>query len=240
MSGQYVQSGGGMGAGPGNSPFVADNGPWNQTMLGQQSGQKSQEGIAAGHDVAAEQEAQTAAAPGMYAAAAKQGRFNSVLPMFQGALNAGGFGAGGWGSGGQAGNTSPGQVGQAPQISAAPIWSQEQIQQQINGQTAQNDAKTGGQIRDINQSAAGRGFGSNGPLSQALGVMAQGQNTATNTQNAQQTQWNAAQGNAQQVLAGQQAQEGQFSDINNQDIERHKVVAGRQNALIAALGGLIS
>jgi hypothetical protein len=215
--------------------------PWNQTQFGQQSAQKSQEGIAAGHDTAATQQAQIGANAAMLPAELKQNRFNSVFPWLQGTLTSGGFGAGGWGSGGGINaNTSPGQIGQAPQITAAPVWSQSQIQQQINGQQAQNDAKTGGQIRDINQSAAGRGFGSGGPLSQALGVIAQGQNTATNTQNAQQTQWNAAQGNAQQLLAGQQAQEGQFSDIQNQDIARHQVIAGQQNALIAALGGLMS
>jgi hypothetical protein len=169
----------------------------------------------------------------------QQQRFGQVFPWVQGQL--GGLGA--WGSGGGAafgaGNTSPGQVGQQPQINAGPVWTQDQIQQQVNGQAAQNDAKTGGQVRDIQSSTAGRGFGSNSPLAQALGTMAQGQNTATNANMAQQTQWNAAQGNAQQQLAGQTAQENQFASRQNEDIERHKVIAGRQNALIAALAGMV-
>lgn len=219
---QQIGQSGGMGASIPNALWH-DTTSWGDTAAGGQAGLAT-----------SEHNAQTAANANMYPATLKQSRFNSVFPWLQGQLNGFGFG-GGFG----AGNTSQGQVGTAPQINAGPVWSQDQIQQQINGQAAQNDAKTGGQVRDINQSTAGRGFGSGSPLAQALGVMAQGQNTATNANMAQQTQWNAAQGNAQQLLAGQQAQEGQFANRQNEDIERHKVRSGQYNALLGALGGLV-
>jgi hypothetical protein len=160
----------------------------------------------------------------------KQQRFQQIFPWLQNQLS------GMWAQG--PARAGGGQIGTQPTISASPIWDQSQIQQQVNSQRAANDAATAGRIRSIEQSTAGRGYGAGSPLAMALGQMAQNQNLMTNTQNEQQTRWNAAQGNARQVLAGQQAQEAQFAARQQEDIERRKPYFGTLNALIGALGGL--
>ncbi len=66
--------------------------------------------------------------------------------------------------------------------------------------------------------------------------MYQGQNLANNTQNATATRWNAAQGNAQQVLSGQQAQETQFANRQNEYNQRLGTMFGTMSSLLGALG----
>jgi hypothetical protein len=163
----------------------------------------------------------------------KQQRFNQVFPWLQGMLGGtlggikGPFTAGG------------AQIGTPPPISAGPVWDPQQIQQNVNASRATTDASTQAQMRQASQSAAGRGMGANGPLVQALQGQLQNQNLATNVGNEQSTRWNAALGNAGQLLKGQQAQEGQFAARQQEDIERRRPVLGFAGQLLSALGGLV-
>lgn len=222
-----------IGGAGGNINYTGTGGGNGQLNWTPQAADEAFQAQQAGQQRTANQQlANTAAAAQEYPATLAQQRFNQVYPWVQGQF--GNL----TGNGGLFGQNNAGSVGQGPAINTGPVWSPSQIQQQVNNQTAQNDAATGGQLKQINQSTAGRGFGSNSPLAQALGVAAQGQNRATNTQNAQQTQWNAAQGNAQQQLAGQGLQEQQYESQQQQATARGGIIAGSYNALLASLAGM--
>jgi hypothetical protein len=190
-----------------------------QYSLGQQ-GLASQQSIA-----------RTQADASMFPAQQQQARFNQVFPFLTNALN--NFGSSKSAYAGQ------GQVGTAPEISAAPTLNPFQVQQQVNTMRAGNDASAAGAQRGMQSQLAGRGLGASSPLSAALGQQIQGQNQMANTAGESQTRLGAAQQNAQQVLQGQQAQEGQFASRQHEDIERNKTRLSSYNALLGALGGLV-
>lgn len=144
---------------------------------------------------------------------------------------------GAWGTGGFGQGAPPG-AGQ-PRISARPVYTQGDIQRQVNMQTAANDQGTATKMRDMQSSLAGRGFGSNSPLAQALGQGMQMGNLATNTQNASQTRLGAASANAQQVLAGQTAQEQQYASRQQEAIQRAGIYQNFLSSALAALGSSI-
>lgn len=156
--------------------------------------------------------------------AAKHQRFNTLLPYFQGQM----------GAAGQVGGTSSA----APAVSAAPIWNEQQIQQQVNSMKGTSDASTATQNRDTAASLAGRGLGGQSPLLSALTGQANMANLMNKTGQEQSTRWGAAQGNAEQVLKGQTEQVNAWNDAMQQDIARRQVNQGGRNALIAAMAGM--
>ncbi len=160
----------------------------------------------------------------------QQQRFETVFPYLRDALGGGDF---------QSGYTGQGQVGTQPEINADNIYSDQQIQQQVNSQRASNDAATAGAQRRIGQQMAARGYGTNSPLAMELGLGLQNQNLAQNTANERDLRYQAAQGNAQQKLSAQTAREGQFASRQQEDIERNRIQSGRYNALLSALSGLV-
>jgi hypothetical protein len=160
----------------------------------------------------------------------KQQRWEQIWPFAQNLL-AGGPGS--W----MSGYRGQGQVGQQPTISDAPIYSQMDIQNQVNATRAQNDAALASRQAQLSKDMAGKGYGSRSPLAMALNNAMFGQNLAGNTAAEQQLRWNAAQGNAQQVLEAQKAREGQFASRQNEEIERNKVQSGILSQL---LGGIFS
>lgn len=142
---------------------------------------------------------------------------------------------------GGSGYNGTGSVGgPEPTISANPIWSQQQIAQQINNQNANVDAQVASQTKGMQNSLAGRGFGSNSALAYALGQGYQGQGLQTKTANAQNTAWNAAQGNAQQVLSEQQAQEQQYANRQQEYNQRLGIGAEYMSPLVGLLGSGMS
>ena len=165
-----------------------------------------------------------------YGVNAQMSRFNQLLPLLSGDLSK--LGTNMATAGGA--NTAP------PPISAGPTLNPQQIQQQVNTSRAANDQSTANQQANSNASLAGRGFGSNSPLQMALNQGMQNSNMATNTANETATRLNAAQQNAAQTLNSQQALSNQWATGNQLDIQRRAPVFQQQNALIAALGGLMS
>ncbi len=161
-----------------------------------------------------------------------QTKFNAVFPWVQRTL--GSFAGGGWGTAGYQGQ---GAQGQQPAISDAPVYSQGQVQQQVNAGRAQNDAATADRQRALSQRMAGRGFGTNSPLAMALSNSLFQGNLATNTGAEQDLRWKAAQGNASQVLEAQKARETQYASRQDEDIRRNQVVRNQQSALLASLLG---
>lgn len=162
----------------------------------------------------------------------QQGRFNTVLPYFTDALSnlSGKFGAGYQGGG---------QQGTQPNISDAPVYTPQQMNQQVNAQTASNDMATQSKIRQMQSSMAGRGYGSQSPLLAALRQGYQNQNMVTNTANARDTRLNSAKMNSDQVLKAQVAREAQFANRQNEDIERGRVYTGALSPLLSALSGMV-
>ena len=188
-----------------------------------------------------ERVAQTQAAAAEYGPQLQQQRFNTLFPYVQGQMNAltsgGGYGAAG------AGAAGTGQFGykqgNQPYISDRPVYTGQDIQQQVNAQRAATDAATAGQTRQQQQQLAGRGFSSNSPLAAALQNAAWGQGLASNAAAEQQTRWTAAQGNAQQRLSAQQAQAQEFAQRQTEDIQRRQIAAQQQSALLSALAGMV-
>lgn len=140
----------------------------------------------------------------------------------------------GMGGGGVSAN-----LGTGPPITVGPIWNQGQIQEQVNAGQARNDQGLGTNIRGLQQSMAGRGYGANSPLQQALMGQMQAANLGANTNLARETQWQAAQPNAQHLLQTQQARQGQFAAGQQNQVELAKAQAQQRSALMAALTGLL-
>lgn len=145
----------------------------------------------------------------------------------------------GWGQGGFGQSPGAANFGGQPKISANPVYSPQQIQQAINTTRAGNDQGTQSQIRNMQNDLAGRGFGANSPLAQALGMGMQSANLSANTQAQTQLGLGAAQANAQQVLAGQTAQEQQYAARQTEAIQRAQIEQQYLSSALAALGGLI-
>lgn len=158
----------------------------------------------------------------------QQNRFNTLFPYLTSQMGQG-----------NAAYSVGGQSGAGPQISAAPIWNGNQIQQQVNSARATNDQTMATRTRASQASLAGRGFGANSPLAQAMAAQFGMQNLVQNQNADRDIRWNAAQGNSEQVLKGQQAQEQQYSNRQGEDIERRKTFASTHNALLGALAGLM-
>lgn len=160
-------------------------------------------------------------------------KFNTLFPWIQGQMG----GLGGSGSGGFGYKGPP--LGQRPEISDAPVYSEQQINQQVNAQRAENDMATAAQQRGVQNKMAGRGFGANSPLSAALQNSLAMSNMATNTANEQDLRWKAASGNAAQRLEAQKARATQ--DLGYVGEETKRGIAGQQQqtALLSALLGIL-
>lgn len=159
-----------------------------------------------------------------------QQRFDAVFPWMQGQM-------------GQIGNAmlSPvgGQSPPSPEIGVGPVWNDGQVQQQVNAARASNDRQTATNMQTMQKKMAGRGFGANSPLAQALGAGMQNQNLASNMDASRGIRWDAAEGNAKQTLASQQAREAQFASRQDEDIARRRNQLQQYSALMSALTGLV-
>lgn len=120
-------------------------------------------------------------------------------------------------------NMGMGGPGQRPEITAGPIWNQQQIDAQVNLQRARNDQATQGAIAKLPEQMSGRGFSTTGsPLMIELQARLQGQNLAANTAAENQFRFDTAGKNAQHLLASQQAREQQYATGQGEDITRRK------------------
>ena len=101
------------------------------------------------------------------------------------------------------------------------------------------DQSTATQVRDMNNSMAGKGFGTRSPLAAALesqmGMAGQAQKADYAREFVPQTR----QANAQYGLQAGQAREQQFSNRQQEDIERRRTAASQQASLLSALSGLV-
>lgn len=191
------------------------------------SAQTSQQGYAS-----QERQANIAAQASEYPAQLQQERFQTVMPYFTQALQ-GLQGQGSYAYKGQ------GQVGSQPTITAAPVFTNQQIQQQVNSQRSQADSRGQQDIRTQRADLAGRGYGANSPLAAALESATMGRSMNAGATAERETRLGSAQANASQLLQGQQAQEQQFSNRQSEDIDRNKAYTGALAAMLGSFGQLI-
>lgn len=152
--------------------------------------------------------------------------FNDVFPTFKGYLSsalAGGPGGGG---------------GPGPDITVSPVWTQGQMDQQVNAARATSNAQTQTAMRGMQQQLGARGYGSNSPLMAALqsqmemGGMQRGADLERNIR------WDSAQGNADQLLKSQVARENQFASRQQEANQRLASYNQMRTGLLGALAGL--
>lgn len=222
----------------------------NMEMQMLQQRMQAEREIAAGNNQTQLQISQNSANASRYPHTLANSRWGQIFPLFQSLMEGGtgtgtgGSGGGNWwsdatstGSGSAAGGSGYIPVGTQPKIDAGPIWSDNQINAQVNAQIAANNARTAGQNRRIAQDLGSRGFGSRSPLAMALTNQGNMANMAANAASDRTIRWDAASGNAQQLLNSQKAQEAQFASRQAEQLENQKNQLGYKGSLINALMG---
>ena len=141
---------------------------------------------------------------------------------------------------GQASNMpGPAAGGVQPRIGGGPLWTQQQINQNINANRAQTDQSVATQNRAMQNQVASRGFGTSSPLAQALSNQMQLGGMAQKADYGRQFQQQARQDNLRYALDVGRAQENQFASRQKEANDRRQIQANQTSSLIGALGGLI-
>lgn len=157
-------------------------------------------------------------------------RFNTVFPWAQGAI--GGLAAGG-------GDRVGGAPRALPGVTTGGVWSDEQVNQQVNSQKAGIQQQAAARQQQAAQQVAGRGFGRKSPLLAGLETSIGNQAMAAGADAERQTRWDAAQGNAQQRTTGETLAQQQWKDYEDSDIRRRQVSGNNTAALLSALSGFL-
>jgi hypothetical protein len=184
----------------------------------------SAERIAAGNNAASRYGADRSYQANKYTQDKKQGRFDTAMPYFTSAI--GSIGTGG----------AP--AGKQPRIDAAPVYSDDMINQQVNAQAASTDAATAGNVARARQDLAGRGFGGNSPLAAALEANYRASGMATNASNERDTRFNLAKANSDQVFNGQQAQEAQYHNRAQEGISAAQNRNSFWGSILGSMAGM--
>lgn len=158
-------------------------------------------------------------------------KFSQTFPLFQQAL-------GNFGSGTQ-GQRVGGENTPAPDVTVGGVYSPEQVRQQTNAAYSHNAGLAATANRDTQSNAAARGMSTNSPLVQALMGQQQAARMAADSDAARQIGFDAAGANAKQQTASEALREQTWQANNQLDVNRRQQAASQQNALLAALSGLI-
>lgn len=139
-----------------------------------------------------------------------------------------------------------GEVTARPDITISPIFTEEQIQKQINLQRAQNDLANIQLQKQIGERAASRGFGTASPLAQSLQSQAALEGARMNTELETQLRTQMAAQNAAHLLATQQAGVQRAGQIGQEDVARRNQYLGyldlqrqKESPIIAALTKMV-
>lgn len=117
-----------------------------------------------------------------------------------------------------------------PAIDRGPIWSPQDVQQNINMARAYNDQRMGSDIAGMEARTSAQGFGGMSPLIHALRQNYQGQNLAANTGAATDIRLRTTGENAKHRLEAESAYEDAVT-------KRQATEASKYNALLQALMG---
>lgn len=154
--------------------------------------------------------AQNALDLGLLSQQGRQTSLDKIMPLLTsafGSVTGGGFG------------------GQQPTINAGPIYTPQQVQQAVNRGVAGNDARFGGLLRTLAARFGASGFAPDSALLSALTANAGAQNIAQNSSVRSQLPFDLASANASHLLNTQTAQEGQFSN------RQQEALAAQRNAI---------
>ncbi len=133
-----------------------------------------------------------------------------------------------------------GDSGQGPHIQGGPLWTQQGINQNVNANNASVDQQTATGQRGLANKMASQGFGTRSPLAMALAQQGQQSGMAQKADYTRQFVPEARQQNAKFNLSVGQAQESQFAQRQQEDIQRRQALAQQQNSLLSALGGFMN
>ncbi len=129
-----------------------------------------------------------------------------------------------------------GQAGPQPAINTNPIYSPQQIQQQMNSAFSSNDSRTATLMKQLMESNAARGFGGNSPALQAQKTQLGIANNAANANAQREIPLQYAQPNADQAFRVNQLQQQQWQQEQAQDIERRKIQQQQLGQLLGFFG----
>lgn len=133
-----------------------------------------------------------------------------------------------------------GASGQGPHIQGGPLWTNQAINQNVNANNASIDQQTASNQQRLAGNMAGKGFGSRSPLAMALAQQGQQSAMGQKADYARQFVPEARQQNAKFGLSVGQAQEQQFAQRQQEDIQRRQALQQQQNSLLSALGGFFN
>jgi hypothetical protein len=153
-------------------------------------------------------------------------KFGQLFPLIQAQMNQGDDRVGG-------------QVGALPAIGRGPVWSGQQVQEQVNAARGGIDQQAASRQRGVGSQLAGRGFGARSPLAMAMQQQIGGQAMAAGADAERNIRFDTAQGNATQQLKSDELAQQQFRDVEDSDIRRRQATTQRQSSLLSALAGLI-
>lgn len=151
----------------------------------------------------------------------KQQWLERLFPTLQGQLNTGSVG---------------GQVGQQPAFTPSPVYTDDQIGEQVNSARAMNDTRTATQQRLLGQSAAARGFGAGSPGIEAMRRSLSMGNMRENATAEREIPFQAAQANADNMFRGHQLQQQMFQTREDSDIRRRQQQLQSITSLLGLLG----
>lgn len=158
----------------------------------------------------------------------KKSIYGTIAPYAQQML------AGGLGGAGAPG----GAVAPQPQINQNPIYSPQQIQQQMNAAFSSNDQRTSTLMKQLQESSAARGFGGNSPAMQAQQTQLGIANNAQNALAQREIPLQYAQPNADQAFRVNQLQQQQWQGAEDSDIRRRQQQQQILSQMLGFFGGL--
>jgi hypothetical protein len=155
-------------------------------------------------------------------------KFNTLSPLLTGLIG------NQTGPGTEVGGTST----PLPQINQGPIWSPQQVNQQVNAAKGSNSQMAASQQQQAATKTAAQGFGSRSPLLAALQGQIGASQMAANTDAERNIRFDTAKDNAKHTLDTQVAGQNQWMDANSIDVERRKAKNQHTSALAGILAGL--
>lgn len=157
----------------------------------------------------------------------KRDIFNQVSPLLTGLMGGGN-------------NERVGGTGTpAPDITRGPVWSGQQVNEQVNAGLASNAANADTQNRQNATGLAAQGFGSRSPLLAALNSSVGMQRAAADADFARDTRFDTAKANAEQVTTTDQLAVDRWDRGERNDIARRQAAFNQQSQLAAVLAGLV-
>lgn len=130
-----------------------------------------------------------------------------------------------------------GQMQPQPAFNPSPVYTDQQMKQQVNAAQAANESRGATAQRQLQDSSGSRGFGAASPAVQALSRQIQMQTMGANATAAREIPFQAAQANADSMFRGQQLQHQRWQGAEDSDIRRRQLQFNKFQSMLSLLGG---